>query len=96
MSIRAAFVKFRGGNGFLITLTSFLAVWFSLRLVVPLDPDFGVLNVILSIEASLATCLLLDQQAKQTAADRKLLIAILKHEVRIEHDIEGEVGARHE
>ena len=91
MTAREVFIKFRGGNGFVVSLTAFLGLWFAARSVVPFDQDFGVLNIVLSTEASLATCFLIDQQSKQTEADRKLLHAILalqKEEAEQLDDIE--------
>lgn len=71
------FIKFRSGNGFLITLGTFLTGWLGLRHFIPFDPDYGILNLILSIEASVAGCLLLDLSLKNTAQDRETLQTII-------------------
>lgn len=82
---KAWFVQFRRGKGFLQTLAAFLVCYLGGRFAFHYDPDFGVLNMILSVEASVATCMLLDMGVKQYESDR----------VIVEH-IEDEVDEIHE
>lgn len=98
---KARFMRFRGGNAFILVFLAFLVAWLILEC-------FGVpgfttenLNLALSIEASLATCLLLDQSQRQADRDHQLLAADLElarktqDEVQAVHDevlaIEGKM-----
>lgn len=78
---KETFVKIRSGNYFLIICAIFLALWYTLKLIFQFDfLNVENLNLILSLEASLATSLLLDQSMKQAAADREILQEILEEE----------------
>ncbi len=59
------FLRLRRGMGFVYLLTGFLIIWFGLRAILSFDADYSLLNLILSIEASVATALLLDLQYRQ-------------------------------
>lgn len=79
--IKQYFVRLRGGNNFVIIMISFLMLWYGLRWVFNWDfLSSENLNVILSVEASLATSLLLDFSLQQSTADRQLLQEILDEE----------------
>lgn len=60
-----AFARFREGPGFLISITVFLAVWFSLTYITGSDADHSLINVLLSIEAAYALPLLMMNSAKK-------------------------------
>ena len=77
------FVAFRGGSAFLWVLCAFLVSWFAIKAFLPFDPDNSILNIILSAEASVATCLLLDFSIKNMASDRATFNRILTFEERI-------------
>lgn len=77
------FIRFRSGNGFLVVLVCFMIIWYFARHFFNFDNDNTILNLILSFEASVATCLLLDLQLKTTMQDRKTLQMILDMEKRI-------------
>jgi uncharacterized membrane protein len=73
------FAKWRGGYGFIISLTVFLIVWIGLNKLPWFphwdDPDMFLLNLILSIEASFAMPVLLMSQAQQGQEDRAIMNA---------------------
>lgn len=71
--LKTWFINFRRGGRFLQVLAAFIVCYMAARYVWRFDPDFGVLNLILSMEASVATCLLLDMSMKQSEADRALM-----------------------
>jgi len=78
------FVKVRSGNYFIIICVLFLTVWYGLKYIFNLEfLNSENLNVILSVEATLATSLLLDQSMKQAEADREILEEILQEEQQI-------------
>lgn len=83
------FYAFRGGSAFFVALTIFLAGWFVTRRIWHFDPDNSWLNLLLSIEASTTTSLLLDLQVKSTARDRATLQRILDEEVAIDKQLQG-------
>lgn len=85
---RSAFVRFRGGYGFIGAMAIFLIAWFSARALWHFDPDFGLLNLLLSIEASMATCFLIDQQSKQYEVDHRLLAVVAETVEDIEEKVE--------
>ena len=84
------FLAFRGGSAFFGALAMFLALWFAARLVWHFDPDNAWLNLLLSLEASVTTSLLLDLQVKTTTSDRQTFARILALEERIDRAIEGD------
>lgn len=50
--------KFRGSKWFLIILISFVVCWMTLRAIFShFDPDMGMINLILSVEASISFAL---------------------------------------
>jgi uncharacterized membrane protein len=76
--MRDLFVRFRGSNSFLGVMIAFVAVWLVSRRVFYFDQDFGMLNLILSAEASIATCMLLDFSLKGMEADRATFAKLLE------------------
>ena len=83
------FYAFRGGSAFFIALTIFLIGWFVFRHFLHFDPDNSWLNLLLSIEASTTTSLLLDLQVKTTARDRATLQRILDTELALDNHLQG-------
>lgn len=82
-------MKFRGGNAFIISIVIFIISWFTLRSIYHFDPDYGLLNLILSMEASLATCLLLDQTQRQYEQDHQLIADEAEALTEIQEDLES-------
>ena len=81
---KETFVRIRSGNYFLIICALFLTLWYGLKFIFHLEfLTNDTLNVILSVEATLATSLLLDQSMKQAEADREILEEILQEEQQI-------------
>lgn len=81
---KEGFVRIRSGNYFIIICTVFLVIWFALKYLFQFEwLNVENLNLVLSLEASLATSLLLDQSMKQAAADRVILNEILEEEQEI-------------
>ena len=81
----AAFYKrFRGSKYFLIALLTFITAALALHFVLGIDPEFGALNLALSIEASVGMSLFMAiadrqdvQQAKQLEYMQHLMEAQL-------------------
>jgi uncharacterized membrane protein len=48
------YVKFRGSVWFLVILVVFCAAWMAIHWITKFDPDLGLLNIVLSFEASLS------------------------------------------
>lgn len=74
MSLADLYARFRGSVAFVCLLSAFLAFWFGLEWIDPaFDRGFGILNVILSSEASLSVALLIMATEKQDAIQKKQL-----------------------
>ncbi|MGH8144314.1 MAG: DUF1003 domain-containing protein [Steroidobacteraceae bacterium] len=84
------YANFRGSRLFLLILSAFLAIWFVVNLVPGLPhfdrPDFGVLNVILSAEASLSVALLMAAAERQDEIQRRELEYLL-HLIEANHAV---------
>ncbi|MGH7077961.1 MAG: DUF1003 domain-containing protein [Acetobacteraceae bacterium] len=84
------YARFRGSRLFLLILTAFLAFWFACNLLPWLPhfdrPGFGVLNVILSAEASLSVALLMAAAERQDAVQRRELEYLL-HLIEANHAV---------
>lgn len=87
--LKTGFLKFRRGSGFLLTLCALLAADALAHWLVGFDPDFAITNVCLSVEASVATCLLLDMSLKQSEADRELMRAMMALLTKEEGEVEA-------
>ena len=81
--MKDVWLRFRSSNAFLYTLMAFLTVWFVLRWFFIFDRDNNWLNIILSAEASVATCMILDLQFRSMAHDRATLQKLLESESKI-------------
>jgi len=66
------FIRFRKSNAFLYTLVAGVGMWWVFHMFYGFDRDMSVANLLLSIEASVATCMLLDLQFKMSAEDRRM------------------------
>lgn len=74
MNLASVYARYRGSPWFVLLLAVFLAFWFVAEWIDPsFDHGFGVLNVILSSEASLSVALLIMATEKQDAIQRKQL-----------------------
>ena len=71
-------LRFRSSNAFLYSLMGFMATWFTARHFFQFDADFTLINLILSAEASVATCMILDLQFRSMNNDRATLQHILQ------------------
>lgn len=61
------YATFRGSKSFLVGLLVFIALWLSFHMALGFDKDFGMLNTILSTEASVSLAfftMVSDAQAK--------------------------------
>lgn len=92
-------LRFRASNAFLYALATFLVGWFILRAIFHFDPDNGWLNIILSSEASIASCMILDLQFRTMRRDEETLTRLLESERKvisvvtgIEEDLEQHNG----
>src|SRR5271154_3653207 len=79
MNIRIAslYSNFRTGRAFFIGLSIFVAfwiIWNELSFLPPFDKGLSLLNVILSVEASIATSMLLMAGESQAEVQRKQLL----------------------
>jgi uncharacterized membrane protein len=81
-------LKFRASNAFLYTLVACLGIWFVARAVFHFDPENSWLNICLSVEASVATCMILDLQFRGMTQDRAVLQQLLESERRIIETVE--------
>jgi hypothetical protein len=70
--IKELFIRFRKSNAFLYTLVGAVALWWVFHQFRGYDPDMSIANLLLSIEASVATCMLLDLQFKMSSEDRHM------------------------
>jgi len=92
--IKELFVRFRKSNAFLYTLVGSIAVWFVCHEFRGFDPDMSVANLLLSIEASVATCMLLDLQFKMSADDRQMWLRIERELTKGLEEIEEEIDGK--
>jgi uncharacterized membrane protein len=69
--ISAAYRKFRTSRHFLAVLCTFIGVWVTLHFADGFDPDWGALNLVLSIEASIGMVFFMMVADKQDAFQRK-------------------------
>lgn len=85
----AAFYKrFRSGKAFFVALATFITSWVTLHVVGGFDPAWGLLNLILSIEASLAMSLFMMLSEKQDATQQKQDELQAKQLVYMQHLLE--------
>ena len=92
----ALFIRFRSSYVFILSVIVFIATWVVWNLL-PFLPhfdnseDFGHLNLILSMEATIATVLLMRDNARSRVREMEILKTIqasLKTLTRIEADID--------
>lgn len=63
-----SYVELRGSKGFLWGLVTLVTVWMCLHFLIGLDPDWGMLNLFLSSEASISLAFFTMTSAKQELA----------------------------
>lgn len=75
MDLARTYAAFRGSPIFLLILTAYVAGWIGVHYVTGFDPEFGILNMSLSIEASVSLAFFTmigerqaRMQSKQTAS----------------------------
>lgn len=68
-----AYARFRGSRNFLLGLAAFIAAGLAAHFVLGWDADFGALNLLLSMEASLSVALLMMWNERQDEAEAKRL-----------------------
>lgn len=74
MNLASVYARYRGSPWFVLLLAVFLAFWFVAEWIDPsFDHGFGILNVILSGEASLSVALLIMATEKQDEVQRRQL-----------------------
>lgn len=89
--LKDGFIRWRSGNAFLLTLLGVVAAYEVAHHFLGIDPDRSTANYWLSVEASTATCLLLDFAIKNMRADRATfdrIMAIEEKSLGIEERIE--------
>lgn len=62
--------RFRSGRMFFVTLLTFISAWIFLHVFDKFDPDWGLLNLVLSVEAALAMSLFMMLSEKQDEIQR--------------------------
>ena len=90
--IAAFYSGIRGSSAFLIVLTTFIVVWLSLNFVFGFDPDWGGLNLCLSIEASLGVSLYMVVSSQQDAILQSILSEIREQNRMILHLEQAQVA----
>lgn len=87
MSAASRYARFRGSAWFVLFMCVFLAGWFVAEWIDPaFDRGFGILNVILSSEASLSVALLIMANERQDALQRKQ-VEYLLHLIEANHAV---------
>jgi low affinity Fe/Cu permease len=88
------YAKARGSTAFLVGLCVFAAVWISLSAITGFDSDHGLINLILSLEASISLAffaLVGEKQYQATMEMLKKIDAVLESVKSEEDDILEEV-----
>lgn len=80
------YAAFRGSKGFLVGLVVFIGIWLSYHFTTGFDTEFGLLNTILSSEASVSLAFFTMLSDRQDRAQRKHAEA-LEHMVADIHQI---------
>lgn len=96
--------KFRSGRAFFLVLSVFIAVWLLLHKLINLDPDYGILNLLLSIEASVSMSLFMmlserqDELQRQQDANVDIILRTILDVAQATRDLlkESQRGAEHE
>jgi uncharacterized membrane protein len=74
------YATFRGSKAFLVGLVTFVFTWITLHFVFGIDPEFGMLNLFLSSEASISLAfftMLSDRQDQHANAQGEALAKML-------------------
>ncbi len=67
----SAYKRFRGSSAFVGALSTFVIVWLVTHFATGFDPEWGGLNLILSIESSIGMALFMMVADRQEAFQRK-------------------------
>lgn len=73
MSLTAAYARFRGSAWFLLALCFAITLALAAHRWFAFDPGYGIINLCLSIEASVSVALLIMANERQEAAEEKRL-----------------------
>ncbi len=80
--VASIYSKFRGSRTFLVGLVTFVAAWLTIHFIHhQFDPDFGELNTLLSMEASISLAfftMVADKQAQRDAEQAAVNEQVLK------------------
>lgn len=71
--LASVYARFRASTAFLVVLVLFVASWIAAHLLWGLDSDWGLLNLILSIEASISVALIIMANDRQETIEKKQL-----------------------
>lgn len=85
--IRDLFVKFRRSNAFLYTLAAAAIISLIAHFAVSYDPEWSLSNLFLSLEASFASCMLLDLMFRMSGEDRERWDRIERTLNRVEREL---------
>ena len=86
--IRDLFVRFRRSNAFVYALFVACAFWSSCHFFLGFDPSWALGNLLLSLEASFASCMILDIQFKMGTEDRRIWQRIERELLDVAEDVE--------
>lgn len=76
--LASVYARFRASTAFLVVLVLFVAAWIAAHLLWGFDSDWGLLNLILSIEASISVALIIMANDRQETIEKKQL-AYMQH-----------------
>lgn len=88
MNIAILYARARGSAGFLIGLMLFIAAWLVVSKLTAFDADHGLINLMLSAEASVSLAffaMLSDKQDEQHRAQMDAMLALL-NAIKAEED----------
>lgn len=77
--------QFRSGKAFFIFLTTFIGTWVTIHFLTGFDSDWGELNLLLSMEASIGMSLFMaisdkqDEMQQKQDADNLLILRTILH-----------------
>lgn len=81
MDVANTYAKLRGSTGFLIGLIAFIAIWLTGSVLYKFDVDHGLINLMLSAEASISLAffaMLQDRTESRMQAQMDLIQGILQ------------------
>ena len=93
MSFAELYKNFRSGRAFFVALSTFIAVWVSIHFLTGFDSDWGTLNLLLSMEASISMSLFMaisdkqDEMQRKMDAENELILRAILHVAEATRDI---------